>query len=121
MVWDIQRNKLVGDYDSLKFVQWPDWSLSSSINGRYIDKSCNRGTDEEEKKKYILESATITNVARFTRFDNAIMGSNIGELFAIRFAALQLQKASIVEFRHDRVYKRDMAMSKVFDALTSMI
>jgi len=63
----------------------------------------------------------MTNVARFNLLDNAIMGSNFGEIFAFRFPAVYLDKSNIMEFRHDKVPKREMALSKGFDALTSMI
>jgi hypothetical protein len=63
----------------------------------------------------------MTTIARFVHLDNAIMGSNFGEIFAFRFPAIFLDKNDIVEFRHDKVPKREMAITKAFDALTSMI
>ena len=63
----------------------------------------------------------MTNVARFNLLDNAIMGSNFGEIFAFRFGALILDKNHVLEFRNDLIPKREMAISKGFDALTSMI
>jgi len=49
------------------------------------------------------------------------MGSLFGELFAFRFPALFLDGSLVKEFSHDRVCKRNMAVSKGFDCLTSMI
>ena len=63
----------------------------------------------------------MTSCARFNLLDNAVMGSIYGELFAFRFAALYIDKNRVLEFRHDKVPKRNMAISKGFDALTSMV
>ena len=63
----------------------------------------------------------MTNVARFTALDNAVMGSLFGEIFAFRFPALFVDKNKVLEFKYDRVLKREMAICKGFDALTSMI
>lgn len=35
VVWDISQNQIVSDFDLLKKVDWPFWSMSSSINARY--------------------------------------------------------------------------------------
>ena len=121
VVWDIQKNQFVGSYDEFKNTAWPDWSLSSTINARYINNKFTKDNDDEEKKNYMLENCTMTNICRFNLLDNAIMGSNFGEIFAFRFPALYLDKNNILEFRHDKVPKRNMAISKGFDALTSMI
>ena len=121
VVWDIKEVKLIQDFEQFKFTQWPDWSLSSSINARYINEGFNRDTDDEEKKKFMLEQCTMTNVARFTALDNAIMGSLFGEIFAFRFPALFIDKNKVLEFKYDKVLKREMAICKGFDALTSMI
>ena len=42
VVWDIAMKRLVSDYDKLRFTSWPDWSLSSSLNARYVNKGYNR-------------------------------------------------------------------------------
>jgi len=104
-----------------KNTQWPGWSLSSTINARYVNTQFNRLSDDEEKKLLVHESCCMTNVARFNLLDNAIMGSNFGEIFAFRFGALILDKNHVLEFRNDLIPKREMAISKGFDALTSMI
>jgi hypothetical protein len=49
------------------------------------------------------------------------MGSNFGELFAVRFSALFLDKQRVVEFKHDKIPKRSMSISKGFDAFTSNV
>ena len=63
----------------------------------------------------------MTSVCRFQYLDNAVMGSLFGELFAFRFPALYLDGSLVKEFDHERVTKRNMAVSKGFDGLTSMI
>ena len=49
------------------------------------------------------------------------MGSTFGEIFAFRFGAMFLDKNRVLDFRFDKCVKRDMAISKAFDCLTSMI
>jgi len=95
--------------------------LSSTINARYIDKSFNRLTDDEEKKKFMNETCQMTVVSRFQLLDNAVMGSIFGEIFAFRFPCMYVDKNKILEFQYERVAKRQMAISKAFDALTSSI
>ena len=63
----------------------------------------------------------MTNIARFNLLDNAVAGSMFGEIFAFRFGATHIDKNKVPDFKYDRVFKRDMAISKAFDALTSMI
>lgn len=121
VIWDIQQGKLLNDFDSFRFVKWPDWSLSSAVNARYINKNFNRDTEDEEKKKFMLEQCYITNIGRFIKLDNAIIGTNFGEIFAFRFPALYIDKNKARDFQYDKVSKREMAISKGFDALTSMI
>ena len=67
----------------------------------------------------MIESATMTQVARFNLLDNAVMGSRHGEIFLFRFASLILDKNKVLEFKFDKVPKREMAVSKPIDALTS--
>jgi len=45
----------VDDLEQFKMTQWPDWSMSSCINVRYINNKFNRETDDEEKKRFVLE------------------------------------------------------------------
>jgi WD40 repeat protein len=121
IVWDISIGKFVQDLESLRYAEWPDWSLSSSLNARYVNKGFDKGTDEEEKRKFILEACAQTAVGRFTMSDNALCGSNFGELFAFRYSSLKIDKNQVMDFYYDRTHKRDMALCKGFDALTSMI
>jgi len=121
VVWDIAQNQFVSNYDMFRNTAWPDWSLSSTVNARYINSKFERENDDEEKKRFTLESCYMTDVARFNLLDNAIIGSNFGEIFAFRFPALYLDKNKLMEFRNDKVPKREMAISKGFDALTSSI
>ena len=37
VVWDITNSKIVTDYELFKNSSWPDWSLSSSVNARYVN------------------------------------------------------------------------------------
>ena len=37
IVWDIKEARILQDYDLLNKAIWPDWSLASSINARYIN------------------------------------------------------------------------------------
>jgi hypothetical protein len=55
VVWDIPGNKIEQDMDLFHKIHWPDWSLSSSINARYIDRKFNKDSEDEEKKKYLFE------------------------------------------------------------------
>ena len=63
----------------------------------------------------------MTSVCRLHSGDNAIMGSLFGEIFAFRFPAMFIDRNQVLEFNYDKVSKRQMAVSKGFDALTSMI
>lgn len=121
VIWDIQQGKIVNDYESFRFVAWPDWSLCSAINARYVNQNFNRDTDDEEKKKLALESSCVTNVARFNLLENAIIGTNFGEIFAFRFPALYVDKNDVMDFKFDIIPKREMSISKAFDALTSNV
>jgi hypothetical protein len=53
--------------------------------------------------------------------NNAVSGSLFGELFAFRFGSLNIDKTKLGDFHFSKVAKRGMAISKGFDALTSMI
>lgn len=63
----------------------------------------------------------MTVVSRFQLLDNAVMGSIFGEIFAFRFPCMYIDKNKILEFQYERVAKRQMSISKAFDALTSSI
>jgi len=121
VVWHIPSGEFEQDMEEFHRTIWPDWSLSSSINARYIDRKFNRGTDDEEKKKFLLEQCFMTNIARFHAIENAICGSVFGEIFAFRFPALFCDKQQVLDFKFDKVPKTQMALSKAFDAVTSMI
>ena len=95
--------------------------MSSTINARYISDGFNKRQEDEEKKRFLLEQCQMTSIARFNLLDNAIAGSNMGELYAFRFPSIFIDKNKIIDFRHDRIPKREMAISKAFDALTSTI
>jgi len=92
VIWDIQKNKFEDDMEVFHRTIWPDWSMSSFINSRYIDTKFNRESDEEERKKFLLEQCYMSNIARFYAIDNAICGSVFGEIFAFRFHALFIDK-----------------------------
>lgn len=92
VVWDIQKNKFESDMETFHRTIWPDWSMSSFINARYIDRKFNRESDEEERKKFLLEQCYMSNIARFHAVDNAICGSVFGEIFSFRFHALFIDK-----------------------------
>ena len=121
VIWDIMTNRFEEDAEIFAKSQWMDWSLSSAINARYIDRKFARETDDEEKKKFILEQSYMTQVARMGEIDIVICGSVFGEIFAFRWDALTCDKQKVLDFKFDRVLKREMAVSKAFDALTSMI
>ena len=106
VVWDIHNSRIEQDMEVFHKTLWPDWSLSSSINARYIDRKFNRESEDEEKKKFQLEQCFMTNVARFTLIENAICGSIFGEIFAFRFPALFLDRQNGAVFKHDGVHKR---------------
>ena len=55
VVWDIEKSCLIGDLDQFGETLWPKWSLSSSINARYINQKFNRGTEDYERVAYALE------------------------------------------------------------------
>jgi hypothetical protein len=114
-------NRFEEDTEIFAKSQWMDWSMSSAINARYIDRKFNRETDEEEKKKFILEQSYMTQVARMGEIDIVVCGSVFGEIFAFRWDALTCDKQRVLDFKFDRVPKLEMAVSKAFDALTSMI
>lgn len=65
VVWDIQQNQIVSDYDILKKTEWPGWSLSNSINARFQGNSIHPDNPEEEKKLRLLESCQMSSVQRF--------------------------------------------------------
>lgn len=98
VVWDISKGLLVNDYSSLSTTLWPDWSLSSSLNVRYVNQGFNKDTDDEEKRKFVLEQAQQTAVCRFNLLNNAVSGSLFGELFAFRFGSLNLDRNRLADF-----------------------
>ena len=121
LIWDIVQSQFVNNFDGFKHISWPDWSMSSTIFCRYVNKGFDKENEDEEKKRFALEEMQMTCVARFNLLDNAIIGSNFGEIYAFRFPAVCVDKNKVMDFRHDKLPKREMAISKGFDALTSMI
>jgi hypothetical protein len=69
--------------------------MSSAVNARYVNAKFNKETDDEEKKSFKLEQCFVTNFSRFSLIDNSLIGTNFGEIFAIRFPALYVDKSSI--------------------------
>ena len=63
----------------------------------------------------------MTQVGRMCEIDIVICGSIFGEIFAFRWDALTIDKQRVLDFKYDKILKKDMAVSKAFDALTSMI
>lgn len=49
-VWDIVRNQMVTDFETLKKIEWSGWSLSNSINARFQGNSIRPENPEDEKK-----------------------------------------------------------------------
>lgn len=63
----------------------------------------------------------MSHVARFMLIENCICGSIYGELYSFRFPALYNDEKMVEVFKHNEVEKLDMALSKQFDCMTSMI
>lgn len=95
--------------------------MSSVINARYVNDGFRQKSADEERQIYSLENCLMTSVARFNLLDNAIMGSNFGEIFAFRFPSIYVDKHDVMDFDHRKLQKREMAISKGFDCMTSMI
>lgn len=120
-VWDIVRNQMLTDFESLKKVDWPGWSLSNSIYARFQGNTLKPENPEEEKKVRLLETCVMTSAGRFGAIDNAVCGSVHGDLYLFRFPALYLDKSALGSFNLDKVKKVDMALTRGYTAHTSMI
>ncbi len=48
-VWDIEHGAMVSEFDQLKRVVWPEWSLSGAINARYLGQTISVENQDEEK------------------------------------------------------------------------
>ena len=121
LVWDIHQGGLIYNYDLLEHVEWPNWSLSSSVNARYVGNQLNKVSQEIEDDIFKQEQIYLTQISRFDVENYAIVGSIFGEIYAFRFESLIVDRDFIKDFQYNRVYKRQMSICKQVDALTSTI
>lgn len=49
VVWDIVNNTMITDYEKLRNVKWPDWSMAPSINARFHGTHINLEDPIEER------------------------------------------------------------------------
>jgi uncharacterized protein with WD repeat len=75
VVWNIKQGKIVTDFDSVRDVHWPDWSIAPSINARKKGTELFIDDITEERKLLYNELIYMSAVQRFGLLDNAICGS----------------------------------------------
>jgi hypothetical protein len=121
VLWDIQNDTMVTNFEHLKSTKWPDWSMAPSINSRFHGTEINLEDPIEERQLLFKELNHMSRIARFTLMDNAICGSHLGGLYLFRFQALTVEKLKVADFRFDLIRKKDMAATRCFSGHTSMI
>jgi hypothetical protein len=121
VVWDINNNTMVTNFEALKLAKWPDWSMAPSIFSRFHGTHINLEDPIEERQLLFRELCHMSRIARFSLLDNAICGSHLGGLYLFRFPALTIEKLKVADFRFDFVKKREMASTRCFSGHTSMI
>jgi uncharacterized protein with WD repeat len=55
VVWNIQTNQMVTNFELLKNVQWPDWSVAPAVNARFVGKDINLEDAIEERQLLFRE------------------------------------------------------------------
>lgn len=112
---------MVTNFEALKNVRWPDWSMAPAINARYQGSDISLPDAIEERQLLFRELSFMSKVSRFGLLDNAICGSHTGGLYVFRFPALTIEKLKVADFRFDFVKKKEMAATRCFSGHTSMI
>lgn len=95
MVWNIKQGKVVSDFDTIRDVNWPDWSIAPSINARKKGTELFIDDIQEERKLLYNELVYMSAVQRFGLLDNAICGSQDGVLILFRFLALTIERLKV--------------------------
>jgi len=124
VVWDILLKQIISDYEKLKGVEWPNWSLSNAINARYQGNQIFPENPEEEKRLRIQEQCQMSAICRLggaDELDAAICGSIHGDLYMFRFPALYIDKNQVLEFSPEKVNKIDMSLTRGYSAHSSMV
>lgn len=67
---------MVTNFELLKNVQWPDWSVAPAVNARYVGRDINVEDAIEERQLLFREQCFLSNIARFSLLDNALVGSH---------------------------------------------
>ena len=75
IVWNIKQGKVVVDFDTVRDINWPDWSIAPSINARRKGTEILIDDITEERKLLYNELIYMSAVQRFGLLDNAICGS----------------------------------------------
>ena len=55
VVWNIQMNQMVTNFELLKNAQWPDWSVAPAVNARFVGKDINLEDAIEERQLLFRE------------------------------------------------------------------
>lgn len=55
VVWNIQTNQMVTNFELLKNAQWPDWSVAPAVNARFVGKDINLEDAIEERQLLFRE------------------------------------------------------------------
>ena len=95
IVWNIKKQEIVTDFDSIRKVNWPDWSMAPTINARKKGTELFIDNITEERKLLYNELIYMTAVQRFGLLDNAICGSQEGSLIIFRFLALTIERLKV--------------------------
>jgi hypothetical protein len=69
----------------------------------------------------LSERVFMTQVCRFSLFDNAVCGSAQGGLYLFRFSSLVIERLRVPSYVHESCTKLEMAATRCFNAHTSPI
>ena len=121
LIYDLSKKDIVQDMELLKNCIWPDWQMAPAINARQQGTHLHLSNPEDERTLLYKETVYMSKVARFGALDDAICGSQDGTLYLFKFQALTIERLKVMEFKFDKVMKKDMAATRCYSGHTSMI
>ena len=128
VVWDLENNVQVQNFELMADTSWPDWSMAPSINARIQGTQLSLRQEEQtktllpgDKSQLQKELRPMSRISKFAMWGNACCGSHQGQLYLFKFDGLILDSAKVQDFHFDFQQKTEMTPTRVFNAHTSML
>ena len=99
VIFNTVANTIVTDWDSLRMVEWSEWSLAPAVNGKYLSICIDSSNEQEipEEENAATDQLILTCIKLMDDKVNDLVcaGSLYGDIHLFRLNSLRIDKSSL--------------------------